>query len=207
MADAPWKAEDPARGARIRAERERVGWTRTQLAELAGSSRNTIESYELGKPFKQRANAERLARAFSWNYADLMGITDEEAAKPVAKPTPRSKARSRPGAPLTRGDIDALRARLDEVSASHAESQRDQFEQLAGRIDDVRAALETAVTELREDLDRLTIAQSSTGASLASLSSQVSALLAGLEDQAQPGTRATSRPATRATAKKRPSRG
>lgn len=204
--DAPWKLEDLDRGRRIRAERERIGWSRDRLADIAGTSRNTIESYELGRRFKNRGNAESLARALGWTYADLMGVSAEDAAKPVPKPAV-SRSRYRAESPLTRGDlanvredIAALHARYNEIAASYGQAQRDAFEQVAGRINDIQAA----VTELREDLERLTSAQSTTGASLASLTAQVSALLAGQEDRSRSRTRVQSRSASRATGKKHP---
>lgn len=138
-----WKAYDAARGSRIRTWRENAGLTRDQLAGLAGSSRNTIESYEKGQPFKQRASAERLAAVAGWSLADLLGIPEEASRPTVLSPAPISKARRRVESPLTRGDLASLHARMDELSASYDQAQRDQFEQLAGRISDLAGTVGT----------------------------------------------------------------
>lgn len=199
MTEAPWKAQDPARGQRIRAERERVGWTRTQLAELAGASRNTIESWERGGRFQQRASAERLARVFNWSYADLMGVSPEEAAKPAPRPTPKSRARSRPDSPITRSDIDDAQATVSGVVTSTVDAAlREGVQVIFARIDD----LGTEVKGLREDLERLTQAQSATGAQLGALVAQVSALLATEADRERSRTPAQSKRASHARAKK-----
>ena len=134
-------------GARVKALRERAGWTQTQLSERSGVRQNTISGVE-GGSVPSTANLQRLADAFSVPVDALLGRAQmpgaplpttivapvEDSPLELAIFRAMSPSKHRPAA------FDAARRAAREASASLPQTDVDQ---LAAALLDAAAALLT----------------------------------------------------------------
>lgn len=66
-------------GERIKAEREKVGWSQSKLANEAGVQSSTISQIESGRRKKPSVDVlQRIAKALSITVSHLLGQTEED---------------------------------------------------------------------------------------------------------------------------------
>jgi len=94
-------------GTRLKALRQKRGWTQLQLARKAGVARNTVARLEIGNRRASGALLDRLAMALEVPVTELL----------PAESIGRRLHELASGAVLTRGDLESLEESLSTIIA------------------------------------------------------------------------------------------